>query len=308
MSEYLIKGATLTDIADAIREKTGGNAAIAPGNMAAQIRSIVGAPKKCKVTVKVAADIGGPSELAYVVIGDTFYYAEDGAEPVVVEVDPGTGILLNVSSNDPKNWEQCWISINDENVQSGDGAHPYTVTTDMEIMLNVMPYDIDIFYGCIYVTTSETANPVIEALEITKNGTYTAPAGVDGYSPVTVNVETSGGGAPDTCTVVLKHGGDATNEYWCAATRYVDGAFAAYYTYGAAGAVSFPLTITDVVCGSAISIQNFGLVFGDFATTGGVTSTNGSTGDVNLSGMSAVAEVTKTPNVTDEITVTFWLD
>ena len=30
--------------------------------------------------------------------------------------------------------------------------------------------------------------PVIEALSVTANGTYTAPAGVDGYSPVTVNV------------------------------------------------------------------------------------------------------------------------
>jgi len=33
----------------------------------------------------------------------------------------------------------------------------------------------------------------IEALTVTANGTYTAPSGVDGYSPVTVNVE--GGGA-----------------------------------------------------------------------------------------------------------------
>ena len=33
---------------------------------------------------------------------------------------------------------------------------------------------------------------VIQSLSVTENGTYTAPAGVDGYSPVTVNV--SGGG------------------------------------------------------------------------------------------------------------------
>lgn len=32
------------------------------------------------------------------------------------------------------------------------------------------------------------AEPIIEPLEITENGTYTAPDGVDGYSPVTVNV------------------------------------------------------------------------------------------------------------------------
>ena len=32
------------------------------------------------------------------------------------------------------------------------------------------------------------ADPVVESLEITENGTYTAPEGVDGYSPVIVNV------------------------------------------------------------------------------------------------------------------------
>lgn len=32
------------------------------------------------------------------------------------------------------------------------------------------------------------ASPVIEPLEVNTNGTYTAPDGVDGYSPVTVNI------------------------------------------------------------------------------------------------------------------------
>ena len=35
--------------------------------------------------------------------------------------------------------------------------------------------------------------PVIEPLEVTENGTYEAPDGVDGYSPITVNVAGSGG-------------------------------------------------------------------------------------------------------------------
>lgn len=34
----------------------------------------------------------------------------------------------------------------------------------------------------------EVAEPIIEPLEVTENGTYTAPDGVDGYSPVVVNV------------------------------------------------------------------------------------------------------------------------
>jgi hypothetical protein len=37
----------------------------------------------------------------------------------------------------------------------------------------------------------DASDPVIEALEITENGTYTAPEGVDGFSPVTVNVQGS---------------------------------------------------------------------------------------------------------------------
>ncbi len=39
--------------------------------------------------------------------------------------------------------------------------------------------------------------PVIRPLEVTENGTYTAPDGVDGYSPITVNVASSGGGDTD---------------------------------------------------------------------------------------------------------------
>lgn len=39
----------------------------------------------------------------------------------------------------------------------------------------------------------EGTPPVIKALTVTENGTYTAPDGVDGYSPVTVNVEESVG-------------------------------------------------------------------------------------------------------------------
>ena len=35
--------------------------------------------------------------------------------------------------------------------------------------------------------------PVIEPLEVTESGTYTAPEGVDGYSPVVVNVPTNPG-------------------------------------------------------------------------------------------------------------------
>ena len=57
---------------------------------------------------------------------------------------------------------------------------------------------------------SGAAEPVIEALSITANGTYTAPDGVDGYSPVTVNVPQSGGPEiPDSAFVI-----SGTCMYW----------------------------------------------------------------------------------------------
>ena len=45
------------------------------------------------------------------------------------------------------------------------------------------------------------AEPVIEALSVTANGTYTAPDGVDGYSPITVNVPQDGS-PPDEAFVL----------------------------------------------------------------------------------------------------------
>ena len=47
----------------------------------------------------------------------------------------------------------------------------------------------------IITATGSATDPIIQPLEITENGTYTAPNGVDGYSPITVNVEGSGGGS-----------------------------------------------------------------------------------------------------------------
>lgn len=52
---------------------------------------------------------------------------------------------------------------------------------------------------------------VIQSLSVTQNGTYTAPSGVDGYSPVTVNV--SGGDTPipaDGKTRIFIHIADGT--------------------------------------------------------------------------------------------------
>ena len=56
----------------------------------------------------------------------------------------------------------------------------------------------------IVVTAKGAASePIIQPLEVTENGTYTAPSGVDGYSPVTVNVAGSGGGGDDVAGAIV---------------------------------------------------------------------------------------------------------
>ena len=45
--------------------------------------------------------------------------------------------------------------------------------------------------------TSGGGGAVVQPLSVTENGTYTAPSGVDGYSPVTVNVSGGGGWTSD---------------------------------------------------------------------------------------------------------------
>ena len=45
--------------------------------------------------------------------------------------------------------------------------------------------------------------PIIQPLEITENGTYTVPDGVDGYSPIVVNVTSSGGSVEGAYTITF---------------------------------------------------------------------------------------------------------
>lgn len=48
----------------------------------------------------------------------------------------------------------------------------------------------------------EGTAPIIEVLTVTENGTYTVPDGVNGYSPVTVNVQ------PEQANIILEYNAD----------------------------------------------------------------------------------------------------
>jgi hypothetical protein len=62
-----------------------------------------------------------------------------------------------------------------------------------------------------YANKIASITPVIEALEITENGTYEVAGGVDGYSPITVNVPTGGGG--ELPEELYKISGNCTNRF-----------------------------------------------------------------------------------------------
>lgn len=74
------------------------------------------------------------------------------------------------------------MALTDKLNAIGDAIRNKTGKTD-KMTLDQMPNEIaSISCG------GATVIPIIESLSVTENGTYTAPDGVDGYSPVTVNV------------------------------------------------------------------------------------------------------------------------
>lgn len=180
MADYAVMPfADYQDACDAVREKTGGTESIKSGDLGAQIRAIT-SETKCKITLNGVSENGsGP---AAVIINEVVYLYEDGAAPFVVEVEAGTVIRINLYPMYPEDVSETYI--NGELV-SNEMGYTYTITENAVVSL--------VSHIRAEITTSGAAAPVIEALEITENGTYTAPAGVDGYSPITVNVETSSG-------------------------------------------------------------------------------------------------------------------
>ena len=96
----------------------------------------------------------------------------------------------SVSVNVPNSY-----SAGDEGKVVSNGALVAQTARSSEITQNGT-YDTTV-NDEVTVNVSGGGSPTIEPLSVTQNGTYTAPSGVDGYSPVTVNV--SGGGGIVEC-------------------------------------------------------------------------------------------------------------
>lgn len=88
-------------------------------------------------------------------------------------------LYITDQNGNPIRIKACTVQMggnyNVESVDNGDGTQTLVITDN----------------------TGSGADPVIEPLPVTENGTYTAPTGIDGFNPVIVNVSAGGGQIPE---------------------------------------------------------------------------------------------------------------
>lgn len=142
------------------------------------------------------------------------------------------------------------IADRDEIVAIADAVRSKTGTTD-EMTLGGI------------VSGINGITPNIQSISITSNGTYTAPSGIDGYSPITVNVASSGGSggiidAPD----------DTGSTFTGTITS--NGMFGGYYVDTSYNAATIELGVTS----KTISVPGNTFVIIEAASTTDITCQN----------------------------------
>jgi hypothetical protein len=101
------------------------------------------------------------------------------------------------------------MALTDKLSAIGDAIRAKTGGTE-KLTLDEMPTAISGIEG----GGENPADPIIEPLSVTENGTYTAPSGVDGYSPVTVNVPIPDGYiVPNGTKNITENGTHGVTEY-----------------------------------------------------------------------------------------------
>lgn len=112
-------------------------------------------------------------------------------------IDENGGVLVGAM---PEKEAASYVpSLSEQHIPSGQflkgeqTIRPVTGTLLAQLDPEFIPSNIRKGTDLFGVAGAYEETPVIEPLSITENGTYAAPSGVDGYSPVTVNVAASEG-------------------------------------------------------------------------------------------------------------------
>ena len=135
--------------------------------------------------------------------------------PVTVtaaELESGAkAITANGNGQDVTGYAAVDVSVPNSYTASDEGKvvnNSALVAQTSATYTNNGTYDTTLKNSVTVSVPSQT--PVINPLSVTENGTYTAPTGVDGYSPVTVNVQGGGGSSNVITGTFTASGGGGT--------------------------------------------------------------------------------------------------
>lgn len=204
MALRFIKETTLSGIADAIRSKTGATGAISVANMATEISSIATGGGGGSDGTGIEWESVMPATDITFAAGE--YITFENVYPLILgatyKVKWGDKEYMSVAERTTFQEMDC-IAIGNLNYLNGKlpDENPFVIgyipsangfgiiLIDTSSWGSILREDIT---HSVAIEKAVSFGAVIQPLEITENGLYTALNGVDGFSPITVNIDTGG--------------------------------------------------------------------------------------------------------------------
>lgn len=189
-----------------------------------------------------------------------FHIFKNGGTPRLYkreELTTGQHIQLTRTTMSAVIWarhEIYWWNDSSNGWRTSDGWEPIYVKSGGGRLCTVVDYtygkELDIYPSASVgtwageyfgIAVPGMGSPVIEPLTATQNGTYTPPIGIDGYAPITVNVDSGFPLRLDPGDVSLRYASYARRTYWRPDIKTATGSTAQSVSDGSIG-VSITLT------------------------------------------------------------------